>query len=378
MVFDLTDGQTVPLLDGFFFARYVSTGHLILAQATSLFAAPFDPETLEVGTPVKILDGIVTGRNLYAEYSVSRSGTLAYLSGTSDFERTLVTVNRAGEVQQLDDDAYPDLGKVSFSPDGSRLALTMFQGPGMDPTSDYSQQHVFVYDLARGGFDRITVEPHDGFWPVWTPDGRSVVFSSMRNGQIDIYSRPADRSGPSALLYASEYDEWPSSWSPDDELAFQQEHPVTRHDVWIYSAESGQAHVFRSGPADERNPAFSPDGRWLAYQSGALGQWEIYVTAYPGPGPDCKVSIAGGEEPHWSGDGTELFYRQGSTAMVADVSNQDFCRAESTPLFEGPEERIWDVSPVDSVVVTVAPRESPNLHLVQDWFEELKRLVPID
>ena len=308
MVHDLETGETSTVLQNGFHARYVDTGHLVFAQGDSLFAAPFDPVTLEVGTQTRILGNVVTGHSLHAEYAVSQAGALAYFSGTSDFERTLVRVDRTGASQRLGTDAHPDQGLMRLSPDGSRLALTLLQSPGMGPRSNLSLQHVFVYDLVQGDFDRLTADPYEGFWPVWTPDGRGVSFSSLRAGQIDLYLRSTDKSRPTELLYANEYPKWPSSWSPDGEhLAFFQDHPDTGDDIWLYSQGEPQPEPFRTEPFNEGFPEFSPDGRWLAYQADELGQYEVFVTPYPGPGRNCRVSRSGGAEPRWSSDGNELF-----------------------------------------------------------------------
>jgi TolB protein len=155
---------------------------------------------------------------------------------------------------------------------------------------------------------------------VWTPDARYIAFASNRSGQPHLYMSPADKSTPAELLYASDYPKWPGYWSPDGEfLAFVELHAGTGNDIWIYSMEDKKARAFRNADYNEDVPMFSPDGLWLAYASDELGRFEIYVIPYPGPGPTCKVSTSGGLEPRWSQDGKELFYRQGTTAMVADV-----------------------------------------------------------
>ncbi|MBI4472263.1 MAG: PD40 domain-containing protein [Acidobacteria bacterium] len=96
----------------------------------------------------------------------------------------------------------------------------------------------------------------------------------------------------------------------------------------VYAFGSSNVRPFRDGAFNQWFPAFSPDGRWLAYQSDELEKNEIYVAPFPGPGPTCKVSTSGGEEPRWSENGTELFYRQGNTAMAVNVSDRNFCHAK--------------------------------------------------
>jgi Tol biopolymer transport system component len=253
---------------------------------------------------------------------------------------------------------------MRFSPDGRRLALATYDG----------QQDVYIYDFTRNDFDRMTSDPHNDFFPVWTPDGRSLVFTSVRKGQLDLYMIPADKSRPEELLYANEFEKWPLSWSPDGKLlAFGEQRLETKNDIWIYSMEDKKARPFRAGMFNERYPEFSPDGRWLSYTSDELGRSEVYVVPYPGPGQTCKVSTSGGEAARWSADGTELFYQQGSTAMVVNVSGRDFCNAKPQELFDGLESYSWDVSPKGDFFVTLAPREPPRLFLVFNWFEDLRR-----
>ena len=375
MIVDLVTGRTTRLIEDGFFATYVSTGHLVFAQGSSLWAARFDLATLDVGPRFKVLENVVTGSELLADYAVSPSGTLVYLSGTSAFERTLVRMDRSGTPQRFGGDAHPHQSPISSSPDGRHLALTLFQAPGGGLRSNLSDLNVWVHDLARGTFDRLTNQPQGALAPVWSADGRNVAFASVTGNQINLYVRPTDKSEPAALLYASEYPKWPSSWSSDGEtLAFQQEHPETGLDIWLYSMGRKNAREYRAGPFNEGFATFSPDGDWLAYHSDETGQFEIYVEPYPGPGRVCRVSTAGGEEPKWSRSGTELFYRQASTAMVADVADRDLCNSEPIALFDGLTEQAWAVLPTGDSFITLDPREPPELHVVLDWLNELQRL----
>ena len=367
MALDLVTGQRTLLIDNGVFATYASTGHLVFAQGHSLLAADFDPDRLKVGNPVKILDNLVTGHEMHADYAISRTGTLVYFDGTSDFQRSLVRIDRNGAMRPLAKGARPYSWRMAFAPDGRRLALSLY----------YVQQDVFVYDLLRDDFDRVTLDPHNDFFAVWTPDGRQLVFTSVRHGQLDLYISPADKSSPDALLYASPHSKWAQSWSPDGQLlAFTEDRPGRGVDIMIYTMSDKKARPFREGSFNEDSPRFSPDGRWLAYMSDELGAPEIYVAPFPGPGPTCKVSTSGGDEPRWSADGRELFYRRGSTAMVADVADREFCTANPRALFGELEPGSWDVSPKGDFFVTLAPREPPRLQLVLNWFDELKRLAP--
>jgi serine/threonine protein kinase/WD40 repeat protein len=369
VILDLQTGKRTPIVENGFFGRYVSSGHVVFAQGQSLLAVSFDQKTLQVGHPVKVLDNIVTGHEQHAEYSISQTGTLVYFDGTSDFQRRLVRIDRKGAIERVAQTSRP-YDFMRLSRDGRRLAVSLYDG----------QQDVFIYDVFRGDFDRITFDPHNDFNPRWSSDGRNLVFSSVRRGQLDLYVGPADKSSPEQLLYASDYPKWASSWSRDGKvLAFNEQRPETGMNIWMYSMDEKKARPFRNAAFNEWSPDFSPDGRSVAYASDELGRLEIYVVPYPAPGPTCKVSASGGSEPRWSEDGKELFYRQGTTAMVVDVANRNFCNATPRALFDGLDDSgdSWDVSPKGDFFMTLEPRESPRLHLVLNWFEELKRLVPV-
>jgi serine/threonine protein kinase/Tol biopolymer transport system component len=368
VVLDLRTGTRTPIVENGFFSRYMSSGHLVFAQGHSLLAASFNPETLQIGSPTKILDTIVTGHEQHAQYDASRTGRFVYFDGTSDFQRQLVRIDRGGQRERIGPPERP-YDFMSLAPDGRRVAVTVYEG----------QQDLFIYDLLRGDFDRITSDPHNDFFARWSPDGRTLVFSSVRRGQIDLYIGPADKSSPDEVLYANENPKWPNSWSPDGTLlAFVEQRPGTGLDIWMYSMGDRKARPFRTTTFNETYATFSPDGHWLAFASDELGQFEVYVVPYPGPGPTCKVSIGGGSEPRWSADGRELFYRRGTTAMVVDVASRNFCNSVARALFDGldPSEEAWAVSPKGDFFITYDRREPPQIHLVLNWFEELKRLVP--
>ena len=128
-----------------------------------------------------------------------------------------------------------------------------------------------------------------------------------------------------------------------------------------------------AGPATETFPKFSPDCAWIAYEKGGPGLKDVYVAPFPGPGRECKVSLAGGYEPRWVKGGDQLFYREGDRTMVADVADRDFCNAESTEFSTGVEDLLWTPSPDGEFIIAVQPRPRPRLRLVQNFFAELER-----
>jgi eukaryotic-like serine/threonine-protein kinase len=366
MVVDLETGARTVLVEGGFFGRFVG-GYLVFAQGRSLMAARFDPETLEIGSPAKVLENALTGAEQFAQFAASESGTLAYYQGVSDLGRTLMRVDRSSGASRTlgrGPRAYSNL--LSLDPTSSRMAVTFWE----------DQQDVFIYDLARDDFDRVTTDPHNDFHAIWTPDGRDLVFNSNRGGQIDLYLGPADKSRPEQVLYASANPKWPGSWSGDGNLlAYWENHPKTGPDVWVYSTASRDARPFRNSPASELWPSLSPDGRWIAFQSDELGDYEVYVAPYPGPGPTCKVSAAGGTRPKWTREGRELLFRQGTSIMGVDVGDGRFCNARAEQVFDGVDP-MWEVSAGGDFFMTLEPRDPPTMHLVLNWLDELERSVP--
>ena len=313
-----------------------------------------------------------------AEFSSSADGSLAYVTGgTRGDERTLVWVDRKGAAQPL---SAPPRGYVTprLSPDGQRLAL----GIGG------ANRGVWLYELARGTLTRL-VETAFMTFPVWTPDGRRLTFSLSQEGPWNIFWMPADGSGGAERLTTSDNAQWPGSWSPDGQvLAFTEQDPTTGYDIWVLKlAGERRAQPFLQTSSNESAPAFSPDGRWLAYQSDESGRQEIYVRPFPGPGEKWQVSTEGGTEPAWARNGRELFYRSGDKMMAAAVETKPtFAPAKPGLLFEAHYEpgfytflANYDVSPDGQRFLMIKGSEQESaaqITVVLNWFEDLKRRVP--
>jgi len=230
---------------------------------------------------------------------------------------------------------------------------------------------------------RLTVEGNNSF-PVWTPDGKRVTFTSTRDGPQNLYWKPADGSGQAELLLNMNSLNilTSTSWSPDGESLAFYDSSGTR-DIWALPRE-GDASTFVATAFTERSPMFSPDGRWLAYVSDESGRDEIYVQPYPGPGGKWPISSEGGIEPHWSADGRELFYRLGDKMMVVEVQSEPaFTSGRPQLVFEGPyvlgtSVANYDISPDGQRFLMIKEEggQQDQINVVLNWFEELKRLVP--
>ncbi len=335
-VLSLETGKTDVLLDGGTNARYSPTGHIVFSRASALLAVPFDLERLErTGDPVTVIEGILMDPGGAAHFTFSDEGSLAYVPGGMLVpDRKLVWVNRQGEVDPLPAEAREYMSP-SLSPDGQQVAVTIREGSNYD---------VWVSEVARGSLTRLTSHPGEDLSPIWTPDGKQVTFMSEMGGFVPtLWWRPADGSGPQELLLErqSSSARRPTSWAPDGQtLAFSVlMDPVTGSDVWMRPREGEQQPwAFLKTEFDETGAMFSPDGRWLAYESNETGRDEVYVEPFSVTGPRGKrqVSVGGGTEPVWAPDGRELLYRDGDRMMAVDIKIQpEFSAGTPRLLFEG-------------------------------------------
>jgi serine/threonine-protein kinase len=353
----------------------------VFVQQGNLMAAPFDTDRLVVtGPAVSMLAGIrQDAAGGAAFYSVSDTGTLVYVTGgPSASPRQLVWVNRAGVEQPL---AAPQLayGVPRISPDGSRIAVEL-------------DDQIWVYDVERDTMTRLTFEGSINQNPVWTPDGKRVVFRSDREGTSNLFWQSADGSGGSERLVSGLFTQNPQSWSRDGALlAYFENNPKTLRDVWIFRMSDRKAEPLIRTPFNEGAPSLSPDGRWVAYASNESGRPEVYVQPYPGPGGKWQISTGGGAEPLWHRSGRELFYRSGRRMMAVAVSTEGaFSAGKPVVVFEGNYASVefpatgvgYDVSSDGErfLLVKELPQadEATQINVVVNWFEELKRLVPVN
>ena len=376
----LETGEQKVLLENARQARYLSTGHLVYEQSRTgnLMVVPFDLAALEeTGDSVPVVQGVRQSPVGSVDYAISDNGTLVYVPSTSTggFRLTLVWVDRQGQATPLIEDRQVYFGP-RLSPDGQRVAVEV--------RSDVNQGgDIWIYDIGHGTRMRLTVEGTNQS-PVWTPDGTRVTFNSIRDGPRDLYWKPADGSGQAEPLLKSENALVPASRSPDGELLAFYDTSGAR-DIWVLPRE-GDASPFVATAFDERSSMFSPDGRWLAYVSDESGRDEVYVQPYPGPGGKWPISTEGGTEPRWSADGRELFYRLGDKMMVVEVQSEPaFTSGRPQLVFEGPyllgtSVANYDISPDGQrfLMIKVEEGQQDQINVVLNWFEELKRLVPID
>jgi serine/threonine-protein kinase len=299
-------------------------GHLLYAAGGTLFAVPFDLQRLRVlGEPVPVLDRVLMLPTGAANYSVARDGTLAYLAQDPNvpLRCSLVWRDRDGRAIPVDAPlrAYT---MARLSPDGTRVALDI-----RDEEND-----IWIWDLERETLSRLTHDSARDQNPVWTPDGRSILFSSDREGTLNLYLQAASGIGEATRVTVSKAPQLPTSIALDGAIAVGHEDGATSFDVVSFpldpagassaSASAGSSEALPQvsirTPFFEHNADVSPDGRYLAYQSNESGRFEIYVRPFPAvDGARWQVSSAGGTRPVWRRDGRELFYLDGSNVLTA-------------------------------------------------------------
>ena len=367
-------------------ARYVQTGHLVYALDDDLFAIPFDLDTLEVrGGPAPLVEGLTRVSVVAsANYGVAESGSLMYLSAVSIGNRSLVWVDRDGREEPLPFDSAR-YGWPRVSPDGTHVAVTIIGQEGQD---------VWIGELARGTLSRLTAMPGVDNVPLWTPDNERVVFATQREqpGRFSFFWGRADGTGPVEKLLTSEAAGHfkPYGWSPDAmNMVFDYGPPPTL-DIGLLEMEGEESwRPLLQTEANEAAPALSPDGTWIAYVSDQTGQPEIYVQRFPDLGDRRLISYGGGTAPLWSPDGRELFYRNGDQMMAVRIDREPtFTPGRPIVVFEGQYQamfgaisRDYDLSPDGQRFLMIKAGDenaaTPQIHIILNWFEELKERVPV-
>jgi serine/threonine-protein kinase len=314
--------QRKTLVRGGEMARYVAgqngEGYLIYLHQSALLAVAFDPRKLATaGTAQPILDDVrAMGLTYRGDFDVSRSGTLVYLSGSGEPERSIFWLDPNGKTEPL----HPTPGLyngLQFSPDGKRLVF------GMGDV--LANEDLWIQDLERNTFVRLTSPGGASTSPLWSPDGKYILFMHLPNNGI--YRVRADGAAEPQQLAKVEGTTYPSSISPDGKrVALAAGNPFTAVQVSTAPLEGtadhpllGKAEPFLRASGFPM-PAFSPDGRWLAYSSSETGNAEIYVQPYPGPGGKIAISSAGGAFPIWSPKTHQLFFISRGGIMVADYT----------------------------------------------------------
>ena len=388
-VLDLSTGERKTLVRGATQAQYVDpvggrpADRLPALRRVRRFArGPVRPARLAVvGDPVTVVEGVMTKPTGAANYAVSRQGTLFYVTSgvAAQIAPTLlVWVDRSGREQPLDVPPR-SYGPPRISPDGTQVAFNLIDQNGAD---------IWILNLTRRTTRRLTFEPGVDGIPIWTPDGRRIIHSSDRTGVYNVYALSSDGSGGEARLTTSANAQYPTSIAPDGTVVGFESVPIP-----VPPGVSFRVRVFpdtRAGAADQSLfggawPEFSPDGRFLAYESNESGRQEVYVRPFPQVDSGrWQVSLAGGTRPVWSRNGREIFFLNLSntmTAVAVRASGATFSSGQPAKVFDAKyaspfPPRHYDVSPDGQRFLmrkdagtAAAPA---SMVVVEHWFEELK------
>jgi tricorn protease-like protein len=348
-------GAQQTLVEGGRDARFVAPGYLIFVRQQHLFGAPFDLNRLEVrGTPhllVYLTNGLVAPEN------------------------NLIWRDRNGVNQPLGPN-HTVYQSPRVSPDGREIAVTI-RSPDPD---------IWIYDINRATLRRVTFATGEDEIPVWSPDGKRVAYAS--NSRKKAFSILSDGSGGEQQLMTRQQHFHLYSWSPDGKLiAFEQKAPHDRWEVWMLPIDHvSNPYPYLRTAFNERTPAFSPDGNWLAYASDESGPSQIYVQRFRGLGKKIMVSTDGGTEPVWSRDGKELYYLNEDKIFQVSISaRNEMAVSRPHPLFQvhfpmmnpGPN---YDTIPNGKAFIIIeGDKQTPpsHIHVVINWSAELQHRIPL-
>jgi Tol biopolymer transport system component len=356
-------------------------GRLLFLRDTTLMAQPFDADRAELGgEAIPLVENVLylSGAAL-AVFSSSAEGSLIYQEGTGTASTRLVWRGRDGQELGTLGDEPADERQPALSPDGRLVAVGAW-----DP--DTGTADIWIHDVERNLRTRLTFDAADDFAPRFSPDGRTLVFSSERDGQsATLWTVPVAGTGqPERLAAAGGRTLVATSWSPDGQwiVATAVGGGGAGLDIMVVPAQGGDPEPLIATQFNEAPASVSPDGRWVAYRSDETGRDEVYVTSFPKPGRKWQVSRGEGHMPSWRGDGREIYYRDIRTlyAAAVDGSGETFVPGEVTALFDPPPRfangRQYEPSRDGQRFLVVEPLQASDaspITLVLNWDAALER-----
>jgi Tol biopolymer transport system component len=357
-------------------AVYSPTGHLLYLRERSLVAQRFDPATGKLESEAVVIANQVTrsGR-LDACFTVSADGSLLYGTGGGSLSQLVWHDATGKELGRIGKPAY--YSGIALSHDDRRVAATI-QDPGT------GRSDVWITDLATGRDTRVTFDPRDEWASAWSPDDSMLLYGSNEKSAGDVMMKRSSGTGGEELVYGNSAYTMPYSWSPDGKLLAFQELDVqgkTSWDLWLYSIAEKRATPIVRSPFAEVAPRFSPDGRWLLYQSNESGRNEIYVVPVSGTGGKWQISTSGGARARWSRDGRRVYYMTPVAMLAAvEISTHGSELVAGVPgalfkLVPNHESEVpYDVSADGRFLVNLPVEEARTvpLTLVQNWTAGLK------
>jgi hypothetical protein len=367
----LTSGRRTTIAEGATFGRYLLSGHLLyVTNEGTVFAASYDPRKQSLGAPQPVLTDVsVASWGGGAPLAVSGEGTLVFEPGITAAPRIVRAMDRTGrDLGEIVPAGYLD--GVKLSPDGRQVAANV-RAP--------SKNDIWLFG-PDGEPERLTFDEAEDEFPVWSPDGHFIAYTSSLASQARRVQMRAVAAGtrPRRILT------WPrhlhlSGWSSDGKwLLGYDVSPTTGQDVWAIAVDGADSIPVAAGPASEAHPDFSPDGRWVAFESNESGRFEVFVISFPDLAVRRQISINGGRAPRWDPAGTTLHYLEGQDLVaVAMLPGSGLRAGPNRVLFSTPA-RVFDVSPDGRRFILVLPNPaatSSGIHVVLDWTRELRERI---
>ena len=358
------------------------SGHLLFLRGSTLMAQPFNARRLElVGEAVPIVERVASAGS-GGWYSVSSNGALAYRMGSTNGTSQLTWYDRKGNSQGRvgEPAAYSDL---AISRDGTRLA-------SYHPAQ---QNDIWLYEFERGVNTRLTFDPALDRYPVWSPDGNRIAFSSTRQRFLDLYVKSSNGAGEEKVLLSSQEGKRATDWSRDGRfLLYMQDGAHTRVDVWVLPMEGpdgkGKPVPLLQTPFQEAEATFSPDTRWVAYTSDESGRLEVYVRPFLAAGPSgapelgegkWQISKDGATGTWWRNDGKELLFlgRDGMLSAVEVSTAPTFHVGPPQPLFRLPAGTVAVTGSADAkrflLAVPAEPERAEPITVMLNWEAALRK-----
>jgi len=322
---DLDGSEPKRLVTSGLSAAYVAPDRLLFVAEGALMATRFDWKGARLaGEPLPVISAVAGSSNFSSAVSVSQTGLLAYASSAATSE--LVWVDRTGRrVASLG--APAEYADFRLSPNGEQLAVAEVDAQSHHPD-------IRVLDLTRGTKLRLTSDAATDATPIWSPDGKRIVFRSNPDGLHDLYQTAANGSGARTLFLKSPYAKYPTDWLPDGRgIIYHTFQADTGSDIWLAAPDGSHATPLVQTAFDEMQGQVSPDGRWLGYTSLETGQAEVYIRSLVDTDTRWQVSAGGGVDPRWRGDQRELFYVSADSWLTV-VSFANGAPAAPARLFE--------------------------------------------
>jgi Tol biopolymer transport system component len=364
----LDSRQDTILVDSDYRAQYAS-GHMVFVHGGNLMMQSFDEKKLRLtGKPLPIAEQVRGESRGASAFSLSTEGKLIFAGGQAT-NLDLAWYDRSGKKGDvIDSGTFQD---AHISPDGKKVSAARTDAGG--------HLEIYVYDLVRGTKSQFSFSQSRDDDPVWSPDGKTIVFDSARKGRIDLYTRPADGAREEELLYHDDLDKYPFNWSLDGKYIAYETIANGHFDVWVMPMFGDRKpHAFLQEKYNTRYPVFSPDGKWMVFTSFEAGHNQVYVVAFPKPGG--RFLVGDGQLGTWNRNGREIiFLDDHSRLATVEVT----AHGESVEL--GKPQILFATQPAGTSQFEAAPdgkrflmmqapvENSSNLTLVVNWLQELKK-----